>query len=238
MIRAAIRAAGCRLHSRSSGCAAALAAFLTLAGCGGGWVIPEPRDPAAVRERRAAALRPEAPPRGEDMGDASPFARSLPLSPVARLLAHDIRVRLDARTLGYSGSPGFEGIEVYVAALDEAEYAAALEMYAAPEAAAALFQPDTGGNRERFHRQAAGSAETLHFQPNGPPVAQIGRGSRFWSAAAEKNAVGLLLAANLPGGGVPVRLLSLEKGAWPGRRVDLSLSGTGWTVLSSQRRSR
>lgn len=208
-----------------------------LAGCGG-WVVPEPRDPAGARAVREARLRPEPPPRGEDAGDESPFARSQPMSPAARLMAHDIRVRLDARTLGYPGAPGFDLIEVYVAALDAEEYAAAREMYASPEAAAALFQPDTGGNAERFHRQASGSAETLHFQPNGPASLSIGRSSRFWAAAAEKNTVGLLLAANVPGGGAPVRLLSLERGAWPGRRVDLSLTGTGWVLLSSQRRAR
>lgn len=211
--------------------------LVAVTGCGG-WVIPEPDDPASAREARAARRRPAAPPQGADVGDGSPFARGQTMSPSARLLAHDVRIRLDARTLGYPGAPGFDVIEVYVAALDADEYASAREMYASPEAAAALFLPDTDGNRERFHRQAAGSAETLHFQPGGATVLGVGRASRFWAAAAEKNAAGLLLAANFPGGGTAVRMISLDRGAWPGRRVDLSLTGTGWVLLSSQRRAR
>ncbi len=247
MTRAVIRVVVCKLRFKGAitclSCLLRIAmmgvvALAAVAGCGGGWVIPEPQDPAIVRERRTAARQPLPPPEGDDIGTISPFAQSQSLSPVARLLAHDVRVRLDARTLGYPGSPGFDLIEVYIAALDADEYAAAREQYASPEAAAALFQPDTGANRDRFHRQAMGSAETLHFQPNSSSSLQIGRTSRFWSAAAEKNAVGLLLVANLPDGGNPIRLLSLERGAWPGRRVDLSLANTGWIILSSPRRTR
>lgn len=211
------------------------AAVTVVAGCG--WVYPQAQDPAAVREYEAAA-RSRSPLRAEDTGDESPSARNQPMTPAARLLAHEIRIRLDTRTLKYPGSPQFEMIEVYVAALDAEEYAAAREMYSAPEAAAALFRPDTNENRERFHRQAMGSAETLHFQPDGAAALTIGRTSRFWTEAANRNAVGLFLAASLPGGGFPVRLLSLDRGAWPGRRVDLSLANTGWNVLSAPGRGR
>ncbi len=243
MTRAAIQAVACKLPSSLVGCgrlifvSAVSAVLLVIVGCGG-WVYPEAQDPAAVRAHRKAAMRPQPPPRGDDVGDESPQTMNQPMTPAARLLAHDVRIRLDTRTLGYPGAPGFDVIEIYIAALDVEEYAAALEMYSVPGAAAALFQPDTGENRERFHRQAMGSAETLHFQPNGASALTIGRTSGFWSSAAEKNAVGLFLAASLPDGGIPVRLLSLEKGSWPGRRVDLSLASTGWTLLSTPKRTR
>lgn len=207
---------------------------LCLAGCG--WVYPETADPKAVREYEEEAMRPVSPPEADAIGDRHPGARSQPLSPAAKQLAHEVRIRLENRSLGFPGSPGFDVVEVYIAALDVEEYTAAKERYAVPEQAAAMFMPDTDENRDRYFRQAMGSSVTLRFQPTGPSSQTLSRKDPFWIVAADRHAAGLLFVARLPGGQTVTRMLSLEKGAWPGRSIDLLLAANGWTVLSAQRR--
>lgn len=210
------------------------AACAGLAGCG--WVYPDTADPKAVRELEEEALRPERPPGTEAVGDRHPGSRAQPLSPAAKQLAHEVRIRLESRSMGFPGSPGFDVVEVYIAALDLDEYLAAKERYAAPEQAAALFMPDTDENADRYFRQGMGSALTLRFQPTGPSSKVLSRKDPFWIVAADRQAEGLLLVASLPGGRTVTRMLSLEKGAWPGRGIDLLLTANGWNVLSAQRR--
>lgn len=211
-----------------------LALLPALAGCG--WVYPETADPDVVLAYEAEAMQPPRSPMADAVGDRHPGARPQPLSPAARLLAHELQLRLENRTLGFPGGPGFDMVEVFVAALDVEEYVAAKERFAMPEQAAALFMPDTDENRERYYRESLGSAVTLRFHPGGPSTQILGRNDPFWIIAADRNAVGLLLIACLPGGRTATRMLSLEKGAWPGRHIDLLLTAGGWSVLSAQRR--
>lgn len=204
------------------------------AGCG--WVYPETKDPKAVLEYEADAMSSPAPPEADFVADTHPGAREQALSPAARLLAHDVRFRLENRTLGYPGGTGFEVTEIFISALDVEEYAAAKERFAAPAQAGAVFMPGTEENQERYYRQSMGSAITLRFQPGGSSTQTLGKNNPFWTVAADRNAIGLLVIANMPNNRTAIRMLSIEKGAWPGRRIDLLLTASGLNVLSTQRK--